>query len=127
MADFREYLRMGKYEWGIEALRAGGWTATATCNAFRGLVDRGDVYFIGFDAVVEEIGLMLSELRSKGDSVGLFSNPDDIKKAKQEGRVGFLPTVEHLAIGNKIERIDILYNLGIRVAGLDVQSRQLHW
>ena len=32
--------------------------------------------------------------------------------------MGFLPTVEHLAIGNELNLVDVLYNTGIRLAGL---------
>ena len=42
----------------------------------------------------------------------------EIEAAKQQGKVGFLPTVEHLAIGNELNRVDVLYNAGIRLAGL---------
>jgi membrane dipeptidase len=46
------------------------------------------------------------------------ANADDIEAAKQRGVVGFLPTLEHLAIGKELNRLDILYHMGIRLAGL---------
>ncbi|MFQ6029735.1 MAG: dipeptidase, partial [Dehalococcoidia bacterium] len=33
-------------------------------------------------------------------------------------KIGFLPTLEHLAIGNRLERLDVLYGSGVRLAGL---------
>src|SRR3979411_1863881 len=32
--------------------------------------------------------------------------------------MGFLPTVEHLSIGEQLHRIDVLYGIGVRLAGL---------
>ncbi len=46
------------------------------------------------------------------------SNAAEIESAKGQGKVGFLPTVEHLAIGNELNLVDVLYNAGIRLAGL---------
>ena len=59
---------------------------------------------------------MLSDLRQQADVVQLKS-ADDIEAAKQQGVVGFLPTLEHLAIGKELHRLDILYHMGIRLAG----------
>ena len=38
MDEFVEYLRVGDYRWGYEAIKHGGWSAVATANAFRGMV-----------------------------------------------------------------------------------------
>lgn len=51
------------------------------------------------------------------------TNAHEIKAAKQQGNIGFLPTVEHLAIGNDIRGIDVLYALGVRLAGLTYSRR----
>src|SRR5260370_9759421 len=32
--------------------------------------------------------------------------------------MGFLPTVEHLSIGDELHRVDVLYGIGVRLAGL---------
>src|SRR5260370_42493073 len=32
--------------------------------------------------------------------------------------MGFLPTVEHLSIGHELHRVDVLYGIGVRLAGL---------
>ena len=37
--------------------------------------------------------------------------------------MGFLPTVEHLAIGYELDRVDLLHALGIRIAGLTYNKR----
>ncbi len=43
---------------------------------------------------------------------------DDIVSARQRGAISFLPTVEHLALGYELHRVDVLYGVGVRLAGL---------
>jgi membrane dipeptidase len=116
-AYFVEYLRNGAYQWGYEAIRHGGWAAVATANVFRGLAHCTDISAIAFPDLVDEIGMMLADLHQHPEAMQV-SNADDIVKAKQQGRVGILPTVEHLAIGETLHHVDVLYALGIRIAGL---------
>ena len=77
---------------------------------------------VAFEDVLQEVGLMLSDLRQQADVVQLKS-ADDIEAAKQQGVVGFLPTLEHLAIGKELHRLDILYHMGIRLAGRRTPAR----
>ena len=117
-----EYLRNDTYEWGFEAIRHGGFTAVGTANVYRGMLNTDEMSFIRFEDLLDEISLMLSDVtRAKG--VVKFSNADEIEAAKQRGDVGFLPTVEHLAIGNQIQRLDVLYNAGVRLAGLTYRRK----
>lgn len=114
---FVEYLRNGDYQWGYQAVQHGGWAAVATANVFRGLVHSHDISAIAFDDLVDEIGMMLADLRHHPEAVQV-SNADDIVQARQQNKVGILPTVEHLAIGEALQHVDVLYALGIRLAGL---------
>jgi len=111
------YLRANDYRWGYQAVKHGGWTAVATANFYRGLVNTPDLSMVEFEDVLQELGLMLSDLSQQADVVQV-ANADDIEAAKQQGVVGFLPTLEHLAIGKELNRVDILYHMGIRLAGL---------
>ena len=61
--------------------------------------------------------MMLADLSLQKDVVKV-SNAGDIEAAKQQGKVGFMPTLEHLAIGYQLDRVDTLYNIGVRLAGL---------
>ena len=117
-----EYLHGGSYEWGYEAVRHGGFTAVGTANVYRGMLNTDEMSFIRFEDLIDEIGVMLSDIR-RHDEVVKVSNAADIEAAKQHGQVGFLPTVEHLAIGNELQRVDVLYNAGIRMAGLTYRRR----
>ena len=112
-----EYLRANIYGWGYEAVRQGGWTAVTTANMFRCLVNNPDMSFAEFDDILTEVGLMLSDVDRQEDVVKV-TNADEIQAARQQGKIGFMPTLEHLAIGNDINRLDILYSAGVRLAGL---------
>ena len=117
MGQFIDYLRTNSYSWGYEAVKHGGWTAVTTANIFRGLVNSQDMSFVEYDDVVAEVSMMLADLSLQRDVVSV-GNAKDIESAKQQGKVGFMPTLEHLAIGNQLGRVDTLYNLGVRLAGL---------
>jgi membrane dipeptidase len=117
MEQLPDYLRTDDYRWGYQAVKQGGWTAVATANFFRGLVSTLDLSLLEFEDVLQEVGLMLSDLSKQTDVVRV-GNASDIEAAKQRGVIGFLPTLEHLAIGKELNRIDILHGIGIRLAGL---------
>ena len=112
-----DYLRTNSYSWGYEAVRYGGWTTVTTANVFRALVNSQDMSFVEYDDVLAEVSMMLADLRLQKDVVKI-SNASDILAAKQQGDLGFMPTLEHLAIGNQLDRVDTLYDIGVRLAGL---------
>ena len=115
--QFTEYLRSGKYKWGYEAVRHGGWSAVTTANILTCLMNTSDVSFIRFEDLVDEVDTMLRDLGLQ-TGVARVSNADEIESAKQQGKLGFLPTAEHLAIGTELDRVDVLYKIGVRLAGL---------
>ena len=121
-SQLMEYLRGDSYAWGYEAVRHGGFTAVGTANVYRGMRNTDEMSFIRFADLLDEIGMMLSDV-GRHDEVVKVSNAGEIEAAKQHGQVGFLPTVEHLAIGNELQRVDVLYNAGIRLAGLTYRRR----
>ena len=123
MDDLVEYLRGDVYKWGYEAVKHGGWTAISTANILRGHVKTDDGSFIEFNDLVDEIGMMLSDLSNHGDMAVKVSNAGEIIAAKEQGKVGFLPTVEHLAIGSDLHRVDMLHAMGIRLAGITYNKR----
>ena len=117
-----EYLRGDSYTWGYEAVRHGGFTAVGTANVYRGMGNTDEMSFIRFKDLIDEIKMMSSDI-GRHDEVVKVSNSDEIQAAKQNGKVGFLPTVEHLAIGNESKRVDELYDAGIRLAGLTYRRK----
>ena len=117
MGQLVDYLRTNSYSWGYEAVKHGGWSAVTTANIFRGLVNSRDVSFVEYDDVLAEVGMMLADLSQQTGALKV-SNAGDIESAKQQGKVGFLPTLEHLAIGNQLDRVNTLHGIGVRLAGL---------
>ena len=116
--ELLEYFRNGNYEWGYQAAKHGGWSAVGTSNGFRGAIKPTHASSMDFEPVLDEIGLMLADISLNSDIVVEVSNADEILSAHAQGKVGFLPTVEHLSIGNQIHRVDVLYGMGVRLAGL---------
>lgn len=123
--DFGAYLSGGHFRWGIEAVRAGGWTAVCTANAFRAAARSGDMSFVAFDDLVDELAEMLSDLRAAAPAIAVVSDADGIEAAHARGAIGFLPTLEHLGIGHDLRRLDLLYAMGVRLAGLTYAKRNL--
>ena len=121
-AQFLEYLGGRNYEWGYDAIRHGGFTAVGTANFYRGMLHAEEMSFIQFEDLCNEIELMLSDIECHSGVVRV-TNSGDIEAAKQHNQVGFLPTVEHLAIGNQLDRVDLLYQQGIRLAGLTYRRK----
>ena len=116
--DFLDYFRSREYAWGYEAARAGGWTAVCTADGLTTVGFTPEMSFVEHADLVTEIALMLADLAKQGDAVVKIGRADDILAAKQRGAIGFLPTVEHLAMGAHLHHIDVLYGLGVRLAGL---------
>ncbi|HLZ71599.1 MAG TPA: membrane dipeptidase [Dehalococcoidia bacterium] len=123
-ARFTEYLRGASYRWGFEAVRAGGWSTVATANAFRAAARSGDMSFVDFDDLVDELAEMLGDVRASA-GVGVVCSADAIEAARANGTIGFLPTLEHLGIGHDLRRLDLLYTMGVRLAGLTYAKRNL--
>ncbi len=123
MDELLDYFRSREYAWGYDAVRAGGWTAVCTANVLSTLGFTPDASYIEFSDLVAEVGLMLADVAKQGNAVAKIARADDVLAAKQRGTIGFLPTVEHLAMGAELHRIDVLYGLGVRLAGLTYSRR----
>ena len=117
MEELTAYVRSNEYSWGYQAVQHGGWTAVTTANFYRGLINTPDLSMVDFEDVLQEVALMLSDL-ARQEKVVKVGNADGIEAVKQQGLVGFLPTLEHLAIGDELNRVDIWHAVGIRLAGL---------
>src|SRR5438552_17502345 len=68
--------------------------------------------------MVDEIGMMLADVHKQSAQVQKITRAQDILDAQQSHKMGFLPTVEHLSIGHELHRVDVLYGIGVRLAGL---------
>ena len=117
MDRFVDFLRTNRYTWGFEAVAHGGWSTVTTSNVFGALQNATEMSFVEYEDVAREVGMMLADVQAQKD-VQRVGNADEILAAKQAGQVGFMPTLEHLPIGNRIDRLDQLHSLGVRLAGI---------
>jgi membrane dipeptidase len=115
--DLVEYFNARRWKWGYEAVREGGWAAVGTANGLAPLGSARELATIEFADLAEEIGLMLADMTRQSD-VAKVSNAGEIEAARQAGKTGWLPTVEHLAVGTELHRVDVLYGLGVRLGGI---------
>jgi membrane dipeptidase len=116
--EFGDYFRGNSFTWGYEAVRHGGWTSVATANVLTCIGKEPEASYARFGDLVDEVGLMLADLTCHPDELRLVRRADDVLAARQAGQIGWLPTLEHLAIGDQLHRVDVLYGLGVRLAGL---------
>ena len=117
MDRFIDFLRTNRYHWGFEAVKHGGWSTVTTSNVFGALQNATEMSFVEYDDVALEVGMMLADVAAQPDVVRV-GNADEIMAAKQSGKIGFLPTLEHLPIGNRLERVDQLHAMGVRLSGI---------
>jgi membrane dipeptidase len=115
--DFGAYFKSKAYEWAYDAVRHGGWTTVCTANGLSCSANSTDGSFARFEDLLEEVALMQADLSKHADVVRI-ARADDILSARQRGAISFLPTVEHLALGHELHRVDVLYGVGVRLAGL---------
>ncbi len=111
-----EYLRGDSYVWGYEAVRHGGFTAVGTANVYRGMLNTDEMSFIRFEDLLDEIGMMLSDV-SRHDEVVKVSNAGEIEAAKQHGQVGN-PPGEELPAANPDPHMG-LEHFGLRTDDLE--------
>ncbi len=113
-----DYLRGNDWGWAYDAIRHGGFTAVGTANVLSALGKSGDIARMPFADLVDEIGIMRADVAKHSPDVTVAASADDIVRAKEHGQVAFLPSVEYLAIGTEPHRVDVLYGIGVRIAGI---------
>jgi membrane dipeptidase len=68
--------------------------------------------------VLHDIGLRFSDFAHQ-DMVYVARTLDDVVRAKQEGRIAFVASLESATpIENELDRVDVLYGLGLRAMGI---------
>ncbi|MBV9175140.1 MAG: membrane dipeptidase [Chloroflexi bacterium] len=112
-----EYRRAGRDWTGYEGLSVSGidvifdnlmdGTATVSSKAGR-----------KWDDVIWDIGMRLSDIAHQ-EMVIRAETTQDIRRAKQNGQIAFVPSLEAATpIENELDRLDVLYGLGIRQSGI---------
>jgi len=112
-----EYRRAGRDWTGYEGLAVSGIDAIFDC-----LMDGTAVITSKagwkWDDIIWDLGMRLSDIAHQ-DMVIRAETTEDIARAKQNGQIAFIPSLEAATpIENELDRLDILYGLGIRSSGI---------
>jgi len=116
-SEILDYVHQGREWTGYEGLSASGidvlfenfmdGTALITSSAGWKWTD-----------VIHDIGMRYSDIAHQ-DMVFIAQTIDDLYRAKREGQIAFVPTLESATpIENELDRVDVLYGLGIRSMGI---------
>ncbi len=117
LSKFLEYRRTGRDSTGYEGLSVSGLDAVfdAMMDGTAMITSRAGWKW---EDVIFDIGMRLSDIAHQ-DFVKLALTTDDIRAAKRDGRVAFIVSLEGAAmIENEVDRIDVLYGLGMRSLGI---------
>lgn len=117
MEEFQEYSRRGRFWTAYEGMRESG--IHACLNGFGSLSYISSTIGYQFTDVVYDLGMRFSDFEHHKDQVIIARFAEDIFKAKEEGKVAMVAHLENAgAIGNILDRLDVLYGLGIKCIGL---------
>lgn len=117
VAEMPAYRRQGREWTGYEGLSVSGLDVvfdalmggTATITSRAGWK---------WDDVIYDLGMRLCDIAHQ-DFVVTAGTLEDIRAAKASGRIAFIPCLEAATpIENELDRLDILYGLGIRSCGI---------
>jgi membrane dipeptidase len=117
VADTPAYNRTGRHVTGYEGLAESGLDAVFE-NFMDGIGCITSNAGWKWDDIVYDIGMRLSDLAHQ-DFVFQAGTVDDILDAHSTGRIALIPGLEAATpIENELDRIDVLYGLGIRQLGV---------
>jgi membrane dipeptidase len=105
--DFTGYAGMAQS--GVDAVFDNLMDGTATITSKAGWK---------WDDIIFDLGMRMSDIAHQ-DFIIRGESLDDIKRAKENGQIAFIASLEAAtAIENEVDRLDILYGLGIRSSGI---------
>jgi membrane dipeptidase len=117
LSQFMEFRRQGRDWTAFEGLSRSGLDCVFD-NLMNGTAMITSKNGWKWDDVIFDIGIRLSDIAHQ-DTVFLATTTDDIRRAKDDGRVAFVISIEGAAmIENELDRIDILYGIGVRCLGI---------
>ena len=117
LGQFLEFRRHGRDFTGYEGLSISGLDCVFDnlMNGTAMITSRGGWKW---DDIIFDIGMRLSDIAHQ-EMVFLATTTEDILRAKREGRIAFVISLEGAAmIENELDRLDILYGLGVRCMGI---------
>ncbi len=117
LSEFFEFRRQGRDWTGYEGLSQSGLDCVFDnlMNGTAMITSRGGWKW---DDIIYDIGMRLSDIAHQ-EMVVLATTTDDIVRAKQNGQIAFVVSLEGAAmIENELDRLDILYGFGVRCLGI---------
>lgn len=117
LGEFFEFRRHGRDWTGYEGLSVSGLDCVFD-NLMNGTAMITSKSGWKWDDIIYDIGMRLSDIAHQ-DMVKLALTTEDIIQAKKNGQIAFVVSLEGAAmIENELDRIDILYGLGVRCLGI---------
>ena len=117
LSQFMEFRRWGRDFTGYEGLSVSGLDAVFDnlMNGTAMITSRGGWKW---DDIVYDLGMRLSDIAHQ-EMVVHCKTTSDIVNAKKNGQIAFVVSIEGAAmIENELDRLDILYGLGVRCLGI---------
>ena len=115
--DLAEYRRQGRDFTGYAGMAVSGLDAVFDC-LMDGTATITSKAGWKWDDIVYDLGMRLSDIAHQ-DFIVRGETLDDIRRAKANGQIAFIASLEAAtAIENEVDRLDILYGLGIRSSGI---------
>jgi membrane dipeptidase len=116
-AELADYRRQGRDWTGYAGMARSGLDAVFDC-LMDGTATITSKAGWKWDDIVYDLGMRLSDILHQ-DFVVRGETLDDIRRAKENGQIAFIASLEAAtAIENEVDRLDILYGLGIRSSGI---------
>jgi membrane dipeptidase len=117
LSEFFEFRRQGRDWTGYEGLSVSGLDCVFD-NLMNGTAMITSRSGWKWDDIIYDLGMRLSDIAHQ-DMVVLATTTEDIVRAKQNGQIAFVVSLEGAAmIENELDRLDILYGLGVRCLGI---------
>jgi membrane dipeptidase len=115
--DLAEYRRQGRDFTGYAGMARSGLDAVFD-NLMDGTATITSKAGWKWDDIIYDLGMRLSDIAHQ-DFIVRGETLDDIRRAKENGQIAFIASLEAAtAIENEVDRLDILYGLGIRQSGI---------
>jgi membrane dipeptidase len=116
-ADLADYRRQGRDWTGYAGMARSGLDAVFDC-LMDGTATITSKAGWKWDDIIYDLGMRLSDIAHQ-DFIVRGETVADIRRAKANGQIAFIASLEAAtAIENEVDRLDILYGLGIRSSGI---------
>ena len=117
MEEVFEFNREGRQSTAFDALSRGYWDCIFD-NLMDGTCTIHSKAGWKWESIIHDIGMRSCDLAHQ-DFIIKCERVEDIIRAKEEGKIAFVFVIEGAApIENEVDRVDILYGLGVRLMGI---------